>query len=79
VIDFGVAGLGDPATDVGSLLQTYGASFVAQLQAAYPEVERLLRRARFYAQAIELEWVLLGLKRGQPFWFTAHLGNARDI
>jgi aminoglycoside 2''-phosphotransferase len=79
VIDFGVAGLGDPATDVGILLQTYGALFVAQMQAAYPELEHLMRRARFYAQAIELEWLLLGLTSGQPFWFTAHLGNARDL
>jgi aminoglycoside 2''-phosphotransferase len=79
VIDFGVAGMGDAATDAGILLQTYGAPFVMQMRAAYPGIERLMRRARFYAQAIELEWVLLGLKSGQSFWFTAHLGNARDI
>jgi aminoglycoside 2''-phosphotransferase len=79
VIDFGVAGLGDPATDIGTLLQAYGASFVTRLRRAYPEAEGYMPRAWFYAQAIELEWVLHGLNSGQPFWFTAHLGNARDI
>lgn len=79
LIDFGVAGLGDPATDLGNLLQVYGESFVRRLRGQYPEIERYLKRARFYAQAIELEWVLLGLKNGETFWFSAHLGGARDI
>ena len=35
--------------------------------------------ARFYARGIELKWVLLGLETGEMFWFTAHLGGARDI
>ena len=79
LIDFGVAGLGDPATDVGNLLQVYGESFVSRLQRQYPELELLLKRARFYAQALELQWVLAGLKSGESFWFSAHLGGARDI
>lgn len=45
----------------------------------YPEIEVLLPRARFYAQTVELQWVLSGIKTGETFWFTAHLGNARDI
>jgi aminoglycoside 2''-phosphotransferase len=79
VLDFGVAGLGDPALDVGSLITSYGERFVALCQSAYPGLEQLLPRARFYAQAIELEWVLLGLETGERFWFTAHLGGARDV
>jgi aminoglycoside 2''-phosphotransferase len=79
VLDFGVAGIGDPALDIGTLIRSYGESFVAQLDPYYPGLEALLPRARFYAQAIELQWVLLGVETGDTFWFTAHLGSARDI
>ncbi|HPC06056.1 MAG TPA: hypothetical protein PLI60_04985 [Anaerolineaceae bacterium] len=42
-------------------------------------MDLFLPRARFYAQAVEIQWVLLGLETGDSFWFTAHLGGARDI
>lgn len=77
VIDFGVAGRGDPATDLAAILQIYGEGMIDRLAESYPEASRHLKRARFYAQAIEFQWVLNGLKTGEPFWFTAHLGGAR--
>jgi aminoglycoside 2''-phosphotransferase len=79
IIDFGQAGLGDPAGDLGNLLQVYGETFVRRMLPAYPEAARLLPRARCFSHARELEWVLRGLKSGHPFWFGAHLGNARDL
>lgn len=79
ILDFGVGGLGDPANDIALLLQNYGESFVARLRSHYPGLERLLNRARYYAQAIELQWAMRGLKSGDAFWFTAHLGAARDM
>jgi aminoglycoside 2''-phosphotransferase len=79
IIDFGQAGLGDPAGDLGNLLQVYGETFVRRMLPAYPEAARLLPRARCYSHARELEWVLRGLKSGQSFWFGAHLGNVRDL
>ena len=79
VIDFGVAGLGDPATDLGSLINCYGESLAGKMVNAYPEMEDFLPRARFYAQAIELQWALLGVESGEYYWFTAHIGGARDI
>lgn len=79
IIDFGVAGVGDPATDIGNLLQVYGESFVSRFLGEYPGVQDLMKRAHFYAQAIELEWVLSGLDGGETFWFTAHIGGARDL
>ena len=79
VIDFGVSGLGDPAGDLGALLQYYGPIFVQQMADDYPEVEFYLPRARFYAQAIEIQWVLLGLEGGETFWYTAHLGGWRGL
>jgi aminoglycoside 2''-phosphotransferase len=79
VIDFGVAGLGDPATDLGSLINCYGESLVGKMADVYPEMVNYLPRARFYAQAIELQWALLGVESGEYYWFTAHIGGARDI
>jgi aminoglycoside 2''-phosphotransferase len=79
VIDFGMAGLGDPASDFGILISIYGERFVTLMGAVYPGLEKLLPRARFYAQSIELEWVYRGLDSGENFWFTGHLGGARDI
>ena len=79
VIDFGMAGMGDAASDIGNLISIYGESFVHKMGEAYPNLETYLPRARFYAQLLELEWVLLGLETGETFWFTAHLGGARDI
>jgi aminoglycoside 2''-phosphotransferase len=79
VIDFGVAGIGDPASDIGSLITAYGESFVIKMKTSYPNLEVFLPRARFYAQSIELQWVLLGIETGETFWFTAHLGGARDV
>jgi aminoglycoside 2''-phosphotransferase len=79
IIDFGMAGLGDPATDLDGLLHVYGGFFVRRLFRVYPEARGLLRRARFYAQGIELEWTFKGLTSGDQFWFTAHLGDARDL
>ncbi|MBN1248579.1 MAG: phosphotransferase [Anaerolineae bacterium] len=79
IIDFGVAGLGDPALDIGSLITAYGERFVEEMAPGYPGLGACLPRARFYAQSIELQWVLLGVETGETFWFTAHIGGARDI
>jgi aminoglycoside 2''-phosphotransferase len=79
VIDFGMAGMGDAASDVGGLISIYGESFVRKMQKVYPGLGQYLPRARFYAQLLELEWVLRGFESGEAFWFTAHLGGARDI
>jgi aminoglycoside 2''-phosphotransferase len=79
VIDFGTVHYDDPAADLGCLLQHYGEAFVTRLIATYPEATELLSRARFYALAIELDWTVLGIERNEAFWFTAHIGNARDV
>lgn len=79
IIDFGVAGIGDPASDFGTLINTYGESFVVKMKNTYPDLEEFMPRARFYAQALELQWAWLGLEFKENFWFIAHLGCARDI
>jgi len=79
IIDFGCAGLGDPALDLGVLIYHYGESFADRLYRVYPEAESFLKRARFYAGAQEMRWLLTGLERGDPFWFAVHIGGAKDL
>jgi len=78
ILDFGISGMGDPATDLGNLICNYGESLVKRIRSQYPMYDDLLPRARFYAQALEVQWVLLGVESGENYWFTAHLGGARD-
>lgn len=79
IIDFAMAGIGDPAADLGSLISYYGETLVSKLRPYYPRYDDLLQRARFYAEAAEVHWVLLGVESGETYWFTSHLGEAKDI
>jgi len=79
IIDFGCAGLGDPAIDFGVIIYDYGESFLEQFYNVYPEAETYLKRARFYAGAHEVRWLLTGIERNEPFWFAVHIGSAKDM
>lgn len=79
IIDFGCAGLGDPAIDLGVIIYNYGESFLDRLYRVYPEAEAYLKRARFYAGAHEVRWLLTGIERNDPWWFAVHVGSAKDI
>jgi aminoglycoside 2''-phosphotransferase len=60
IIDFGFAGLGDPATDIAAV-SCYGASFFERFCSSYPETEALLKRAQFYKGTFALQEALHGL------------------
>jgi aminoglycoside 2''-phosphotransferase len=79
IIDFGCAGLGDPAIDFGVIIYNYGESFMDRLYGVYPEAETYLKRARFYAGAHEVRWLLTGIERNDPWWFAVHVGGAKDV
>ncbi|MCA9919072.1 MAG: GNAT family N-acetyltransferase [Anaerolineales bacterium] len=80
VIDFGTAGVGDPATDFACLLNEFGETFVRQMTPFYPNLAQHIERARFRAGTLELQWVLGGLRYpDEPDWFMVHLGRARDV
>ncbi len=68
VLDFGMAGLGDPASDVAALLQNYGAAFVGRMQAVYPELQGAvgLLQALAFAAALLLGGLML---TSVAFWF----------
>jgi aminoglycoside 2''-phosphotransferase len=79
IIDFGCAGLGDPAIDFGIILYHYGESFLNRFYQVYPEAEAYLKRARFYAGAQEVRWLLTGIERNDAWWFAVHVGSAKDM
>jgi aminoglycoside 2''-phosphotransferase len=79
IIDFGCAGLGDPGIDLGVVIYNYGESFMRRFYKLYPEAEGYLKRARFYAGAHEVRWLLTGIERGNPFWFAVHVGSAKEF
>ena len=79
IIDFGCAGLGDPAIDLGVVIYNYGESFLDRFYRGYPEAEEYVKRARFYAGAIEVRWLLTGIEKNNPWWFAVHVGSAKDV
>lgn len=79
VIDFGVASLGDPASDFALLINTLGESFVQRMIPHYPAIEAALDRARFHAGMLELWWMQQGLATNDLSWFMVHIGRARDV
>jgi aminoglycoside 2''-phosphotransferase len=80
VIDFGTAGLGDPATDFGCLIDQFGETFVRLMAPTYPDMAQHIERARFWAGTLELQWLLGGLRYpDEPDWFMVHIGRARDV
>jgi aminoglycoside 2''-phosphotransferase len=78
VIDFGNAGLGDPALDLGSIIMAFGEGSLRQMGSVYPALSDLVDRARFHAAALELRWALAAVRSRDPAWFLCHLGYARD-
>lgn len=79
IIDFGCAGLGDPALDLGIIVYNYGESFMKRFYQVYPEAAAYLKRARFYAGAQEVRWLLTGIERNDAWWFAVHVGSAKDV
>jgi aminoglycoside 2''-phosphotransferase len=79
VIDFGTAGLGDPATDIATLLHYYGESIVRRMEPTYAQLPEFIDRARFWAGTLELQWALTGVLDNDIPMLLAHVGAARDV
>lgn len=79
IIDFGTARLGDPAADYGMIINVYGESFLARLAEHAPLIADTIDRARFYAGALELQWLRGGVRANDFSWLTAHIDRARDV
>jgi aminoglycoside 2''-phosphotransferase len=79
IIDFGMAGFGDSALDYAALLLSHGETTLRRMHQHHHSIGEKIDRARFWSLAIELKLTLSGLRSGDPRWFCAHLGTARDI
>ena len=65
VVDFGHAGIGDPAVDFAGLYVCYGESFLKRCARVYPLIDRYWERIRFYADfAFLLEDALFCVEHG---------------
>jgi aminoglycoside 2''-phosphotransferase len=77
IIDFGSAGLDDPAIDLGFVSfwgkSSLGGVFVEQLYGDYPMTESLLSRVRFFEVMIALMVALGGLQGGDREMFEMGL------
>lgn len=61
VIDFSSAGIGDPALDVAAI-SCSGDAFFQRVRKAYPGMDVLLERAKFYKGTFALQEALYGLR-----------------
>ncbi len=77
VIDFGSAGLGDPATDIAALGASYGDAFLAWVGEVYPLNAALLDRARFYQGTFALQESLFGAEMGDAEAYAAGMARYR--
>jgi aminoglycoside 2''-phosphotransferase len=76
IIDFSEAGLGDPAVDLAAL-SLYGAEFLEDLFAIYPELIGMAERARFYRSTFALQEALAGARDSDPLALERGLNSYR--
>ena len=77
VIDFGNAGLGDPALDFAAIIAPfgYGEAIIERFARVYPLDEAMLDRARFYVSVYALQEALYGAEHGSPRIFESGLSG----
>jgi aminoglycoside 2''-phosphotransferase len=79
VIDFGSAGLGDPADDFANVIHGLGEGFLRKMLKYIPVNQAVLDRSRFHAGTLELQWAVNGLRSNDLTWLLSHIGRARDV
>jgi aminoglycoside 2''-phosphotransferase len=79
IIDFGTAGIGDPAADFACIIYNYGESFLEKMAKSYPEIKNAVDRARFWAGTLPLQWALSGRRTKNYWWNLVPLSGARDV
>jgi aminoglycoside 2''-phosphotransferase len=79
VIDFGNAGLGDPAVDFAGIISPvgYGESFLKRFEGIYPNIEATTRRTKFYVGTFALQEALYGVEHNDREAFEAGIENYR--
>ena len=75
VVDFGSAGLGDPATDLAGVLAGCGEPFLQRVLYYYPEAQSMLTRIHFYCGTFALQEALFGLDNNDEEAFTGGMAD----
>lgn len=76
IIDFGFAGLGDPALDIVAA-SSYGEDFFNRFYQIYPEITSMLDRARFYRGTYALQEALHGFLNHDQEAFESGIAEYR--
>lgn len=61
IIDFGGAGIGDPAYDLAGILSSYGEDFFKRCIALYPNGQEIAQRVHFYRSTFAFQEALHGI------------------
>lgn len=77
IIDFGGAGLGDPAYDFAGILSSYGESFLRRFAVLYPEIESFWNRILFYKGTFALLEALFGIENDDKEAFESGIADYR--
>ncbi len=79
VIDFGNAGLGDPAVDFAGIISPvgYGESFLKRFEDIYPNIEAIMKRSKFYVGTFALQEALYGVEYHDKEAFEAGIADYR--
>ncbi|OAT85153.1 hypothetical protein A6P54_19325 [Bacillus sp. MKU004] len=77
IIDFGGAGIGDPAYDVAGILASYGEEFMNMMIPHYPEIISFKERIHFYKSTFALQEALFGAENGDRQAFESGLAGYR--
>ena len=75
ILDFGGAGLGDPAYDFAGLLSSYGKAFLQRCVTTYPEIEAFWDRITFYQSSFALLEALFGIENHDQEAFESGIEN----
>ena len=80
ILDFGTAGLGSQAVDIGTLFDTYGEQLAKVALKGRNYSHDVIDEARFRSGLMWLEWALIGVENNDYEILLAHIGHsARDV
>jgi aminoglycoside 2''-phosphotransferase len=77
ILDFGGAGLGDPAYDFAGILSGYGEPFLRRFAVVYPEIETFWNRILFYKGTFALLDALFGIENDDREAFESGIADYR--
>ncbi|SDY29212.1 phosphotransferase family protein [Salimicrobium album] len=77
IIDFGEAGLGDPAYDFAGILSSYGEDFFNVCIDLYPDGDEISERVKFYKSTFALQEALHGIENDDPQAFENGIKDYR--